>query len=56
MSAISTISTQPRTILPSINAREINGVLHFVVDRGNNCQEYWKTDGTRNGTVFVAKI
>lgn len=57
MNRTQAICTQePKTIIPQINAQEINGMLYFMVERGNNSKEYWKTNGTPNGTVFIAKI
>ncbi|MDJ0589300.1 MAG: hypothetical protein QNJ72_04785 [Pleurocapsa sp. MO_226.B13] len=57
MNSITTIcGKKQKTILPSINAQEVNGILYFTVERGKNCKEQWKTDGTANGTVFIAKI
>ena len=57
MNSIITIcANQQKTILSSINAQEVNGILYFTVDRGNGYKEQWKTDGTASGTVLIAKI
>ena len=57
MNDITTICVKKqKIILPSIDAQEVNGILYFTIDRGNDYKEHWKTDGTPNGTVFIAKI
>lgn len=40
---------------PQIQAKTVNGILYFTVDRGLDDPQSWKTDGTAEGTVFVGK-
>ena len=48
--------TQLYSQLADFNALEVDGILFFTVDIGQDNKQLWKTDGTPQGTVFIRDL
>lgn len=48
--------TQLNLALQHFNSLKVNGILYFIIDLGVQGKQRWKTDGTAQGTVFIANI